>query len=244
MLDAPVSAAAPAPGPKVEIFVPGRVALFGEHSDWAGGFRRFNSAIVPGRCIVTGTNQGLFATAQKHHTHLVLRSVLLSGEEHTFSVRGGREASAWLCNRLCHSLPPPPALPQIEMDPEKLLEAASVGNFFAHACPPQRSAPLSPAKLDCVFWRRPLLKCAVPLFPPLCRRAPTHRRILVLRLWRGAAGVHTLPRARHRCGQLLHHTARVQGPLLQRRHLCHDRACLQSYVFPPLPLSLPRPFLS
>ncbi|WP_423790362.1 galactokinase family protein, partial [Listeria monocytogenes] len=41
----------------MELFVPGRVCLFGEHSDWAGGFRRFNSAIVPGRCIVAGTNQ-------------------------------------------------------------------------------------------------------------------------------------------------------------------------------------------
>ena len=71
---------------RVELFVPGRVALFGEHSDWAGGFRRFNSAIVPGRCIVTGTNQGLFASAAKHNTHLYLRSVLLTGEEHVFSV--------------------------------------------------------------------------------------------------------------------------------------------------------------
>ena len=31
-----------------EVFVPGRVCLFGEHSDWAGGHRRINSAIVPG----------------------------------------------------------------------------------------------------------------------------------------------------------------------------------------------------
>jgi len=30
-------------GPAVmELFVPGRVCLFGEHTDWAGGFRRFN----------------------------------------------------------------------------------------------------------------------------------------------------------------------------------------------------------
>ena len=40
----------------VEVFVPGRVCLIGEHSDWAGGFRRFNSAIVPGSCLVGHTH--------------------------------------------------------------------------------------------------------------------------------------------------------------------------------------------
>jgi len=30
-----------------EFFVPGRVCLFGEHSDWAGGHRRTNSALAP-----------------------------------------------------------------------------------------------------------------------------------------------------------------------------------------------------
>jgi hypothetical protein len=134
----------PSPGPrasptaqsqKVELFVPGRVALFGEHSDWAGGFRRFNSAIVPGRCIVTGTNQGLFATATKHHTHVILRSVLLSGEEHTFAVRKSWEPRfevRWaedflvVCGAMCRL--------QIPMEPEKLLEEASKGGFFSYAC--------------------------------------------------------------------------------------------------------------
>ncbi|MEC8840337.1 MAG: galactokinase family protein, partial [Candidatus Poribacteria bacterium] len=27
----------------VKIFVPGRICLFGEHSDWAGGYRRVNA---------------------------------------------------------------------------------------------------------------------------------------------------------------------------------------------------------
>jgi hypothetical protein len=31
-----------------ELFVPGRVCLFGEHSDWAGSFTRFNADITPG----------------------------------------------------------------------------------------------------------------------------------------------------------------------------------------------------
>ena len=37
----------------VDLFVPGRLCLFGEHSDWAGGFRRFNREIVPGRTLVS-----------------------------------------------------------------------------------------------------------------------------------------------------------------------------------------------
>ena len=35
-----------------DLFVPGRVCLFGEHSDWAGAYRRFNSALVPGQVII------------------------------------------------------------------------------------------------------------------------------------------------------------------------------------------------
>jgi galactokinase len=46
------------------LFVPGRLCLFGEHSDWAGAYRRMNSSIVPGMTIVSGTNQGLYATAE------------------------------------------------------------------------------------------------------------------------------------------------------------------------------------
>lgn len=44
-----------------EVFVPGRLCLFGEHSDWAGAMRKYNSEIVPGRTIVVGTQQGLYA---------------------------------------------------------------------------------------------------------------------------------------------------------------------------------------
>ena len=59
-----------------DLFVPGRVCLFGEHSDWAGGYRRFNSAIPPGHVIIAGTNQGLHARARARAGSLVLRSVL------------------------------------------------------------------------------------------------------------------------------------------------------------------------
>lgn len=60
----------------LEIFVPGRVCLFGEHSDWAGGYRRINSAIVPGYAIICGTNQGLRARIRPHPDRLIFRSSL------------------------------------------------------------------------------------------------------------------------------------------------------------------------
>ncbi len=47
----------------VSLFVPGRLCLFGEHSDWAGAHRTTHPALSPGRCIVAGTDQGLAATA-------------------------------------------------------------------------------------------------------------------------------------------------------------------------------------
>ena len=41
------------------LFVPGRLCLFGEHSDWASEF-----GLHSGYCIVVGTDQGLHATAR------------------------------------------------------------------------------------------------------------------------------------------------------------------------------------
>jgi UTP-glucose-1-phosphate uridylyltransferase/galactokinase len=62
-----------------ELFVPGRVCLFGEHSDWAGGHRRTNSTIAPGVVIITGTNQGMYARCRKAERELVVRSTLPDG---------------------------------------------------------------------------------------------------------------------------------------------------------------------
>ena len=67
----------------VEVFVPGRVCLLGEHSDWSGGFRRFNSAIVPGSCLVCGTNQGLYARTRRHPDKLVVTSTNEQGDVYT-----------------------------------------------------------------------------------------------------------------------------------------------------------------
>ena len=49
----------------VDLFVPGRLCLFGEHSDWAGKYRSMNSNIMPGMALVTGIEQGIYATAEK-----------------------------------------------------------------------------------------------------------------------------------------------------------------------------------
>ena len=48
---------------EVELFVPGRLCIMGEHSDWAGRFRDINSTIEKGYAIVTGIEEGIYATA-------------------------------------------------------------------------------------------------------------------------------------------------------------------------------------
>ena len=49
----------------MNLFVPGRLCLFGEHSDWAGIYNRFNSKIEPGMAIVTGIKQGIYAHTER-----------------------------------------------------------------------------------------------------------------------------------------------------------------------------------
>ncbi|CAJ1403649.1 unnamed protein product [Effrenium voratum] len=65
----------------VEVFVTGRICLFGEHSDWAGGYRRFNSEVAAGCALVCGTDQGLYARARKlPGSSRLLRYTSSSGE--------------------------------------------------------------------------------------------------------------------------------------------------------------------
>ncbi len=63
----------------MKLFVPGRICLFGEHSDWAGGYRRINADIEKGYTIITGTNQGIYAEVKHHPTHLIIKSTLNDG---------------------------------------------------------------------------------------------------------------------------------------------------------------------
>lgn len=50
---------------KKEIFVSGRLCLFGEHSDWAGAQRLINGTIEKGMAIVSGIEQGIHAWVEK-----------------------------------------------------------------------------------------------------------------------------------------------------------------------------------
>jgi UTP-glucose-1-phosphate uridylyltransferase len=63
----------------MELFVPGRVCLFGEHSDWAGGYRRANSELEKGYTLLTGTNQGIYAKVGPHPGKLVIHSTMEDG---------------------------------------------------------------------------------------------------------------------------------------------------------------------
>ena len=63
----------------MKLFVPGRICLFGEHSDWAGGHRRINAKIERGNTIIAGTNQGIHAEVKPHPTKLIMRSTLPDG---------------------------------------------------------------------------------------------------------------------------------------------------------------------
>jgi UTP-glucose-1-phosphate uridylyltransferase/mevalonate kinase len=91
---------------QVKIFVPGRICLFGEHSDWAGGYRRINADIEKGYTLLTGTDQGVFAEVAPHPHSLVLTSTTPEGE------RVGP-----------HEIP---------MDAKALLEEAQRGGFWSY----------------------------------------------------------------------------------------------------------------
>ncbi|KAL1507244.1 hypothetical protein AB1Y20_008093 [Prymnesium parvum] len=91
-----------------EVFVPGRICLMGEHSDWAGSYRRFNRNIAAGMCLVSGTNQGLYARVSAHPDKLILTSV-----DHLGRKVGPEE---W------------------PMDADVLIDAAQRGGHFSYMC--------------------------------------------------------------------------------------------------------------
>ncbi len=64
----------------MKIFVPGRICLFGEHSDWAGGYRRLDSRIEKGYTLISGTNQGVHADVEPHPDKLVFTATDFDGE--------------------------------------------------------------------------------------------------------------------------------------------------------------------
>ncbi len=48
---------------EIELFIPGRLCIMGEHSDWAGKYRSVNNKINKGYAIVTGIEEGIYAHA-------------------------------------------------------------------------------------------------------------------------------------------------------------------------------------
>ncbi|MBL7114464.1 MAG: GHMP kinase [Kiritimatiellae bacterium] len=91
----------------MKVFVPGRICLLGEHTDWAGGYRRINANLERGVAIIAGTNQGIHAEVKPHPNKLILRCTLENGER-----RGPYE---------------------IDMDRDALLEVAEQGGFLSYA---------------------------------------------------------------------------------------------------------------
>lgn len=87
-----------------DLFVPGRVCLFGEHSDWAGGYRRINSQIEKGYAIITGINQGIHARVTPHSDLLIYRGK-----------RNGQVLEY-----------------EVPMQEEQLLEVAKRGEYFSY----------------------------------------------------------------------------------------------------------------
>lgn len=88
------------------LFVPGRLCLFGEHSDWAGARRAADPRIVPGACLISGTDQGITASIAAA-AQFEITSRLPDGR-----VRGPR---------------------RIPMRTEALRQAAQAGDFFSYA---------------------------------------------------------------------------------------------------------------
>ncbi len=92
----------------MELFVPGRVCLFGEHSDWAGGYRAVNPGIEKGYTLICGTGQGIYAEVAPHSNKLVLTATTPDGQTH-----GPRE---------------------VPMELETLLSEARRGGFWSYVC--------------------------------------------------------------------------------------------------------------
>jgi mevalonate kinase len=67
-------------GRAIELEVSGRLCLFGEHSDWAGGYRSSHPELSRGLCLVAGTDQGIAARAEPLDGRIALSSVLPGGD--------------------------------------------------------------------------------------------------------------------------------------------------------------------
>jgi len=88
----------------IDLFVPGRLCLFGEHSDWAGHHKVMNANIIPGQAIVTGIEQGIYASVSRAEKFIVESKI--DGEQNIDF--------------------------QCEMDVKKLKQCANEGGYFSY----------------------------------------------------------------------------------------------------------------
>jgi galactokinase len=58
---------------RASFFVPGRVCLVGEHSDWSGGMRTTAPSLARGHAIVAGTREGLRVRAARRARRVARR---------------------------------------------------------------------------------------------------------------------------------------------------------------------------
>ena len=58
----------------MKLFVPGRLCLFGEHSDWAGEYRHLNPTLERGYTLIVGTNQGIYAEVKPHGDRFIFKT--------------------------------------------------------------------------------------------------------------------------------------------------------------------------
>jgi galactokinase len=70
-----------------QFFVPGRLCLFGEHSDWAAAYRTHDPTIAAGWCLVAGTDQGLSVAARRGDRYVEIESVLPTRDRHVVELR-------------------------------------------------------------------------------------------------------------------------------------------------------------
>lgn len=91
----------------MKLFIPGRICLFGEHSDWAGGYRQQNPDLAVGRTLICGTDQGIYAKVSPHPNALVMNAVTPEGIRH--------------------------GPVEIPMQPQALLAEARSGSFWSYA---------------------------------------------------------------------------------------------------------------
>ena len=89
---------------RINLFVPGRLCLFGEHSDWAGMYRTVNSQVAIGEAIVTGVEQGIYAEVETSSMFEVTSDLTFFQNDSFSSV----------------------------MDTETLLQVARKGGFFSY----------------------------------------------------------------------------------------------------------------